>query len=122
MKRIIHKIISAGVTLFLLFTPVLLSTASVHAQVLNTDPTNTRLNVPVNNPDSSTIQTALKYLFAVAALLSVVFVAIGGFKYTVSAGDSQSTQSAKNTILYAVIGLAVSILAFVIVQFVVSQL
>lgn len=114
-----------GVITLLVAPTVYALPARVSAVSLNTDPTNTNLNIPDPNkniPDSSTLQTALKYFFGVAALLSVVFVAIGGFKYTVSGGDSNSVQSAKNTIMYAVIGLAVSVLAFVIVQFVVSQL
>ena len=46
----------------------------------------------------------------------------GGIKYATSAGDSNKVTAAKNTILYAVIGLAVAVLAFAIVNFVVSHL
>jgi hypothetical protein len=45
-------------------------------------------------------------------------IVIGGIKYTTSNGDSSAITSAKNTILYSVVGLVVAILAFAIVNFV----
>ena len=42
----------------------------------------------------------------------------GGIQYTTSAGDSGKVTNAKNTILYAIVGLIVSILAYAIVNFV----
>ena len=48
-------------------------------------------------------------------------IIIGGFRYVTSQGDQTQMQSAKNTILYAVIGLIVAIAAYAIVSFVVTQ-
>ena len=53
--------------------------------------------------------------------VSVVVIIIGGFKYIVSAGDSNGIQSAKNTILYALVGLVVAVFAQVIARFVLGQ-
>lgn len=58
-------------------------------------------------------------LWAIGAV-SVIMIVLGGFKYVTSNGDANSIQSAKNTILYAVIGLAVAMLGQVIVQFVIK--
>lgn len=58
----------------------------------------------------------------IAILLSVAFVAFGGFKYATSAGDANGLQKAKNTILYALIGLAVSLSAYAIMNLVVGRL
>lgn len=58
----------------------------------------------------------------IAGAVSVVMVIIGGLRYTLSGGDSAGLKSAKDTILYALIGLAISILAFVIVGFVIGRL
>jgi hypothetical protein len=44
----------------------------------------------------------------------------GGIRYTTSAGDSSHVKAAKDTILYAVVGLVVAILAYAIVNFVVG--
>ncbi|HXH04805.1 MAG TPA: hypothetical protein VNI82_00040 [Candidatus Nitrosotenuis sp.] len=60
-------------------------------------------------------------LFVIGAV-SVVMIVIGGLKYTLSNGDQSAVTSAKNTILYAVIGLVVAVLAYAIVQFVVGGL
>lgn len=54
--------------------------------------------------------------------ISVVMIVVGGFKYVISAGDSNGVKSAKDTILYASIGLAVAILSQAIVTYVLSKL
>ncbi len=54
--------------------------------------------------------------------VSVIMIVVGGFKYVISAGDPNGVKSAKDTILYASIGLGVAILAEVIVVFVLSKL
>ena len=46
----------------------------------------------------------------------------GGIQYVISAGDSGKVGKAKNTILYAVIGLVVAVMSYAIVNFVVSNL
>ena len=60
-------------------------------------------------------------LFAVG-VISVIMLIVGGIKYATSAGDSNKVTSAKNTIMYAIIGLAVAVLAFAIVGFVTDTL
>jgi chaperone required for assembly of F1-ATPase len=60
-------------------------------------------------------------LFVLGAL-SVVMIIFGGIKYTISAGDAKKVESAKNTIMYAVIGLVVALLASAIVNFVIVRL
>lgn len=66
--------------------------------------------------------SVLRLVFMGAALLSVIFVAIGGLKYSLSSGDPQGMAKAKNTVLYAIIGLVIAISAFVIVGFVASRI
>ena len=55
-------------------------------------------------------------------ILAVAFIIYGGVKYSMSQGDSAKVKSAKDTIMYAVIGLIVAILAYVIVGFVVERI
>lgn len=54
-------------------------------------------------------------------MLSVVMLIYGGLRYVISRGDSKAVEAAKNTILYAIVGLIVAILAYAIVRFVVGQ-
>jgi hypothetical protein len=60
------------------------------------------------------VNTILYVLGAIA----VIMIVIGGIRYVTSGGDASGVTAAKNTILYAVIGLIVAILAFAIVNFV----
>ena len=60
-------------------------------------------------------------LFIIGAL-SVIMLIYGGIRYTLSGGDSGSVTSAKNTIMYAIIGLIVAFLAFAIVNWVLGAL
>lgn len=57
----------------------------------------------------------------VVGVIAVIMIIIGGLKYITSSGDSGNVTSAKNTILYAVIGLVVVALAQIIVRFVLTE-
>jgi len=59
-------------------------------------------------------------LFLIGAV-SVIMLIIGGIRYTLSGGDSAAVTSAKNTILYAIVGIVVAILAYAVVSFVVGS-
>jgi len=59
-------------------------------------------------------------LFAVGAI-SVIMIIIGGLRYVVSGGNAANVSTAKNTILYAIVGVIVSILAYAMINFVISS-
>ena len=59
-------------------------------------------------------------LFIIGAI-SVIMLIIGGIRYTTSQGDQGAVQSAKNTILYAIVGIVVALLAYAAVNFVISS-
>lgn len=64
------------------------------------------------------IETVVGWLLLVAGILAIFFIILGGVLYIVSAGNEKRTETAKKMILYAVIGLAVILLAYVIYWFV----
>ncbi len=64
----------------------------------------------------------INLLLVVAGFVSILMIIIGGITYTTSAGDANQTKRGKDTVLYAVIGLIVSIMSFAIVNFVLSKL
>ncbi len=68
------------------------------------------------------ITVGAQILAAITGIIAVFVIIIGGFKYVTSAGDGNSTKAAKDTILYAVIGLAVATVAQMLVTFVLSKL
>jgi hypothetical protein len=57
----------------------------------------------------------------IVGIVAVIMIIIGGFKYITSGGDSGNVTGAKNTILYAIIGLVIVALAQFIVKFVLSK-
>lgn len=59
-------------------------------------------------------------LFVIGAI-SVIMLIVGGIRYVVSGGDQAAVTSAKNTILYAIVGIIVAILAYAVVNFFVGQ-
>lgn len=60
-------------------------------------------------------------LLYVLAAVSVIVIIIAGIFYTTSGGDAALITKAKNTLLYAVIGLVVAIMAYAIVNYVITQ-
>lgn len=66
-------------------------------------------------------RTITNVLLFIIGAVSVIMLIIGGFRYVTSQGDSSQVASAKNTILYAIIGLIIAILAFAVVSFVTDQ-
>jgi hypothetical protein len=67
-------------------------------------------------------QTVANTLIFLVGAVSVVFLIIGGLRYVISNGDSKQVEAAKNTILYAIIGIVVAVIAFALVQFVITAL
>ena len=66
------------------------------------------------------IQTVVNVLLFILGAIAVIVIIIGGIRYTTSNGDPGQTKAAKDTILYAVVGLIVAILAYAIVSFVLN--
>ena len=66
------------------------------------------------------IKQLVNVLLWVVGILAVVMIIISGIKYVTSGGDSAKLTSAKNTLLYSVIGLLIAIFAFAIVNWVVD--
>jgi hypothetical protein len=68
------------------------------------------------------ITTLTNTLLFIAGALSVIMIIIGGLRYVVSGGNSTSVTAAKNTILYAIVGLVIAFLAFAAINFVLTTI
>ena len=82
---------------------------------------------PTNAPSqlfgpNSIFVTITNIMLFIIGAIAVIMLIIGGIRYVVSAGDQNAVTSAKNTILYAIIGIVVAFLAYAAVNFVSSQL
>lgn len=67
------------------------------------------------------VNNAINAALFIIGALSVIMVIIGGLRYVLSGGDSAGLKSAKDTILYALVGLVVALLSFALVGFVINR-
>jgi hypothetical protein len=70
--------------------------------------------------EGSIFTTVVNTLLFIIGAISVIMLIVGGFRYTVSGGTAASVTGAKNTIVYALIGLVVAFLAYAIVNWVLT--
>lgn len=70
---------------------------------------------------NGTIQNIINILLFVLGTAAVIAIIIAGITYTTANGDASKTKQAKDTIMYAVIGLIVALMAWGIVSFVLQQ-
>lgn len=72
--------------------------------------------------DQGLFKTIVNIMLFLVGAVAVIMLIIGGIRYIVSGGDQSQVTAAKNTILYAIIGIVVSLLAYAIIQFVLGAL
>ena len=61
-------------------------------------------------------------MMVIIGSLSVIMLIYGGIRYTISGGESANVTAAKNTIMYAIVGLVVALLAYALVDFVLTRI
>lgn len=72
--------------------------------------------------DTGVFKQVTNTILYVVGIIAVIMLIIGGIRYVISGGDSKKVTDAKNTVLYAIIGLIIAFLAFAIVNFVITAL
>ena len=74
------------------------------------------------NSAETVVGRIISTIIGILGIVAVVFIVLGGVQYMTSAGDPGKIKKAKDTILYACIGLAVAALAFAITQFAINAI
>lgn len=72
--------------------------------------------------DQNTVGNVLHLVFGFAGAIALIIITIAGFKYVISQGNPQETAKAKDTIIYALIGLVICLIGYGIVSFVIKGL
>ena len=72
--------------------------------------------------DTGVFRQVTNAILYIVGIIAVIMLIIGGIRYVISGGDSKKVTDAKNTVLYAIIGLVICFLAFAIVNFVINAL
>ena len=123
--KIFTKILTAGmlmVSLLGVFTPVVSA-----ANGINICSDGNENSVYCKNKGSGEtqvngiIKTIVEVLLMAVGAISIIMIVIGGIMFALSSGDAQKAAKARNTVLYAVVGLIVSIFASAIVNFVFNR-
>lgn len=76
----------------------------------------------VKNASNGTISAVMSTVYWAAGIVAVLVIIVAGFIFITSKGDANKIAQAKNAILYAVIGLVVVLVAFIITQLVLAGL
>ncbi|MDO4271390.1 MAG: hypothetical protein Q4C83_00160 [Candidatus Saccharibacteria bacterium] len=72
------------------------------------------------NGADAIIPRVINLMLFIVGVLAIFMIIYGGIRYVLSGGDNSKVKDAKNTILYAIVGLIVAILGYAIVNWVVS--
>ncbi|MEI6237337.1 MAG: pilin [Candidatus Saccharibacteria bacterium] len=134
MKNLKLLIASLSVMVFGFIVVSLVTTATTNAEDANIQTSlcnGTNLvngNVECNtitegagNSINSMVATIINIFSWIVGVICVIMIIYGGFRYVTAGGDSARVGDAKNTILYAIVGLVIVALAQVIVKFVLSK-
>lgn len=91
-------------------------------QEIKIKPEDLNLQNGPQNVDDAQLATIFNTVYMVAGIVAVIVIIVGGIRYASSNGDASGVKSAKNTVLYAVVGLIVIIMAATITNFVISNI
>ena len=127
MKNKFTKLITAAITAFSIFafttTPVLAADS-----ICDNPNVSAEIKKASGCPGADTydlgesIQNIINAIIVILGIVAVIVIIVGGVQYMTSNGDAGKVQKAKNTILYAAIGLIICVLAAAIVNFVIFNL
>lgn len=124
MKKIVFKIILPLLICGVFVGVSLASSTDVFATTLREGAEAARCDQCPENlfGDAGIFKQITNVVLYIVGVIAVIMLIIGGIKYVVSGGDAKKVTDAKNTVLYAIIGLIIAFLAFAIVNFVITSL
>lgn len=78
--------------------------------------------LPHKVPGTTAIHTILAVVWGIIGALALLMITVSGLRYITSAGDPQKASSAKNGIIYSLVGLIIAIMAEAIIAFVINRI
>ncbi|MDB5164945.1 MAG: rane protein of unknown function [Candidatus Saccharibacteria bacterium] len=85
------------------------------------DPSQFQTELPQAHANSTAIHDVLQIVFGVLGALAVLMIVIAGLRFITAQGNPQETAKARSTIVYAIVGLLVALMAEAIVSFVLGS-
>ena len=130
LKKILMGIVAAGMlaasSLFVVspaFAQTTCPAGSLRAGTSVSNPTECNLEKTTEGSGDlmSTVKKIIVLIISVLGIVAVIVIIISGVMYMTSMGDAGKVKTAKNTMMYAVVGLVIAILAYAIVNFVLGN-
>jgi hypothetical protein len=120
------KIVIMFTVIASLLSPFALSPAFASADAFSSSEAKSQACAGINGCTSTkslddVVQAVLRILSVIAGIASVIMIMISGYKYLTSGGDPGKVSSAKNTLVYAIIGIIIVAFSQFIAQFVIKQ-
>lgn len=78
-------------------------------------------DLPIVQASGSNITTIFQLLFGFIGALAVLIIVIAGLRFILANGDPQTISQARNTIIYAAVGLIIAVSAEAIITFVLGH-
>ena len=120
MKKTIQLTIAALVTIGLAVTVPAITVGAAELDPCKLD-TGSSLCTDKTTDLGPVFKAIVNVLLFIIGAVSVVMIIVSGLRYATSGGNSSGVASAKNTLIYAVVGLVVAIFAYAIVNFVIGR-
>jgi hypothetical protein len=92
------------------------------ANSVKIDPDDIGYEPTIKVANDTTISDIMGVVYLVAGMVAVLVIIVAGFIFVTSRGDQNNIARAKSAILYAVVGLVVIMMAFVITQFIIGSI
>lgn len=108
------KVAEVMVAISLTFAPLLVANAQLNRN-LPCDPSS-GLNCRVGGNVNDLIRVVINWMLGIAFGVAVLFLIIGGFWYITSAGNEETAEKGKGTVINAIIGIVIIILSYVIIN------
>jgi hypothetical protein len=99
----------------------LFSSGTVNVDCPGNSGTSCSTGLPQVVGGSTELHSILQLTFGIVAAISVLFIVIGGLRFVLSTGNPENVSKARETILYAILGLVVALIAEGIVTFVIKK-
>ena len=110
----------SGIAVTTVVSPLALADTKKEAQTAVDDLSGT--HVDGTNMVKTTIKDIINILLFLIGMIAVLMIVIAGFRFVTSNGDANTVSSAKNTIIYAVIGIVIAIMSYAIVNFILDNI
>ncbi|MFA5004361.1 MAG: pilin [Candidatus Saccharimonadales bacterium] len=121
MKKLLLKISLISALLFPVMAPVVTQAASPSSDVCSAIGSGADCKTSNGPSLTNVVRTVINVLSTIIGVVAVIMIIVAGLRYVTSGGDSNGVSGAKNTLIYAIVGLVIVAMAQFIVQFVLQK-